>query len=56
MQIAIVKSDDKGITKEQAIKALGDKAERFVVKTWNEGGGKKKPAEDGEGKKKKKAS
>ena len=45
MQFAIVKSGQEGITKEQAIKALGDKAERFVVKTWNTGGkGKKKEA------------
>ncbi|NNC88042.1 MAG: hypothetical protein HKN82_06220 [Akkermansiaceae bacterium] len=50
-QLAIVKSSEKGITKEQAVKSLGDKAERFVVKTWNQGGKKKKTDADAKEKK-----
>jgi hypothetical protein len=35
-QTVIVKSAETGITKDQAVKSLGSKAERFVVKTWAE--------------------
>ena len=37
-QLVVVKSGETGITKEQAVKSLGSKAERFVVKTWAEKG------------------
>lgn len=37
-QLVIVKGTKTGLTKEQAVKSLGDKASRFVVKAWKEGG------------------
>jgi hypothetical protein len=33
-QKVTVTSDKTGITKDEAVKSLGDKAKKFVVKTW----------------------
>lgn len=41
-QLVIVKGSEKGLTKEQAVKSLGDKATRFVVKEWKEGDSEEK--------------
>ena len=37
-----MKGTKGGLTKEQAVKSLGDKAKRFVVKDWKEDKGDKK--------------
>lgn len=38
-QKVTVTSDKSGITKDDAVKSLGSKAKKFVVKTWTEPSG-----------------
>lgn len=37
-QLVVVKGTKEGLTKEQAIASLGDKAKRFKVTTWSQQG------------------
>ena len=37
-KVTVVTDGSEEVTKEQAVKSLGDKAEKFVVQTWTKEG------------------